>query len=203
MRKAKLMIGISGAQGAGKSTLLQAMAELGYHVDGFKVSRLVQAEFGWTELRKVETSPELMMRFQREVFRQKKLNDTKVKAFDTTGIILTERTFADLYAYTKLWTLRFTYQGKLPVDEAEDFLAEYLADCVEAQSTLYEGVVLLPLMSHIQWETDPNRASEHDAEQVYNVVQSFVQEHEAYNITISTETVQDRAQEVQTFIRSL
>lgn len=203
MRKAKLMIGVSGAQGGGKSTLLKAMAELGYNVDPFKVSRAVQAKLGWESLDRVMSSPKAMMEFQTEVFKQKRANDAMALAADRTGIVLTERTFADLYAYTSLWTLRFVDQEKLLTDDAQDFLADYFAHCSQSQADLYDGTVLLPLMSHITWESDPNRASEHDAEQVYNDVQTFVQLLEEPSFTITAESVQDRAQQVQTFIRSL
>ena len=92
------VVGISGAQGGGKTTLLDQMKVLGYQVDDFKVARSVQEELGWASLNHVTTSIDVMIDFQTRILEAKALNDRQLKE-KGNGVILVERTFADIYAY--------------------------------------------------------------------------------------------------------
>lgn len=196
------IIGISGAQGAGKSTLLNALAMSADRtrliVDDFKVSRAVQARLGWTALDRVMDEPYSMMAFQHEVLRQKLLHDSELVKADA-DFILTERTFADIRAYATLWTLKFLDSGKLPERDGCEFLDEFTERCHDAHDQIYHSTILLPLMDHIVFENDPNRAKEADAEIVYNTVQRFVSDKK-FTI-IKTRSIEDRVQEVQQHLK--
>lgn len=225
------VVGLSGAQGGGKSSLLIELQTRGWRLDQFRVSRAVQAELGWDSLDRVMDSPETMIEFQNEVFKQKFNHDLvlcvkgshEFEAVRKQGggitceadperahrneFILTERTFADIWAYTSLWTWRFHEQGKLTFNEAIGFLTGYTQKCADAQNQIYSGVLLLPYMpAVVHWENDPNRASRSDVDSVYEDVQRFVERKMpvgAKRLTITTKTIAERADQVEIFLRSI
>ena len=168
-----IVIGLSGAQGGGKTSMLNELKRLNYRVDDFKVSRAVQASLGWASLDRVMDAPETMQAFQNEVLQQKFKNDFEL-ARQGDGVIFVERTFADILAYSNLWTFKFAERGQLTKDEAVLFSAKYTASCLAAHEQCYSGTMLLPLMEHVKFEVDPHRAKEEDAEYVFNEVQRFL-----------------------------
>lgn len=219
------LIGISGAQGAGKSTLLKELAARGWAVDDFKVSRAVQTALGWDTLERVMDSPETMMQFQTEVFKQKLTRDSHLSALviaplkthsgrayshssqDTkTSIMLTERTFADILAYTSHWCWKFVDEHRLNIKTAIDFLVEYTIDCQNAQLKIYSGAILLPFMDHVIWEADPNRAKRSDVDLIFENIEKFMERRTPIThrrMTISSKSVPDRVTEVERFLESL
>jgi predicted ATPase len=202
----KFFIGVSGAQGAGKSSLLIELQDRGWAIDKFRVSRAVQAELGWESLDRVMESPETMMAFQEEVFRQKYLNDLSIKAFASQSVVLTERTFADICAYTYLWTHRFLDGGQISGYDAHTFLVSYSRKCALAQAEIYDGVLMLPMMDHVVWEADANRADLKDVTEVFQRIEHFMSQGEpstVQRLVITAKSIQERADQVQTFLRSL
>lgn len=200
------LVGLSGAQGAGKSTLLKELMNRGWYLDQFRVSRAVQEEFGWGNLERVMDSPFTMMEFQEEVFRQKYNHDHSLHGSTAHEVILVERTFADILAYTSCWTHAFVDRGAFSPAQANVFLAEFTQKCTVCQNEVYAGVILLPLMPHVVFEVDPNRAAQDTADLVYNDVRKFVFEQmtpRAAKLEITTKSVQDRADEVSAFLHSL
>jgi predicted ATPase len=206
------IVGLSGAQGGGKTSLLNELEKRGWAVDRFKVSRAVQAQLGWETLGRVMDSFETMKEFQQEVWQQKFNNDLALsqtpgaRTIDAKGhVILTERTFADIFSYTCLWSRKFLEAGHPQPHEVLDFLPPYSTKCAEAQNLVYSGVILLPLMDHIVFEDDTHRASREDVEEVYAGVQTFMAKRagEIPLMTITAKTVSDRADEVETFLRKL
>lgn len=200
------LVGLSGAQGAGKSTLLKELMNRGWYLDQFRVSRAVQEQFGWGNLERVMDSPWTMMEFQEEVFRQKYNHDHALHGSKEHDVILVERTFADILAYTKCWTEAFTARGAISQAQANVFLSEFARKCTVCQNEVYSGVILLPLMSHVVFELDPNRAAQDTADLVYNDVRTFVFEQmtpRAAKLEITTKTVQERADEASTFLYTL
>jgi len=199
------VIGVSGAQGGGKSTLLKGLMAKGWHVDDFRVSRAVQAQLGWERLDRVMESPQTMMEFQGEVLRQKQHRDLHL-AETLDGIVLTERTFADIAAYTSNWTFNFVSERRWDLAEAGTWLSQYLERCIFAQKKCYSGIVLLPLMDVVKWEEDPNRAARNTAERIYEDVRRFTEQVEFLRVprlTITTETPEARVDQVDTFLRTL
>lgn len=199
------IVGLSGAQGAGKSTLLVELQSRGWVLDQFRVSRAVQAEFGWETLDKVLESVDGMIAFQNEVFRQKCNHDLALKCRGVHGIVLVERTFADILAYTGEWLHAFVLQGQISAEEASEFYSDYAHSCEVCQEEIYEGVLLLPLMKHVKFQDDPNRAKEDSAIRVFDKVRHFVQTKTPRlpNHTIQSLSVADRADEVETFLKGL
>jgi hypothetical protein len=200
------VVGISGAQGAGKSTLLMELTERGLAVDQFRVARAVQKTLGWASLDTVMDSPETMMQFQNEVLNCKSANDLALTQSDSNDIILTERTFADIAAYTSSWTWQFIDRADMTFKEGMDFLNPFVGRCADAHARIYSGTLLLPYMSHVSWEDDPNRAKQETVHEVFADIENFVNwkiPSTHARLTITEKTVEARADQVQTFLRSL
>lgn len=197
------VIGISGAQGGGKSSLLNKLKEWGYKVDDFRVSRAVQAELGWDSLERVMDAPDTMMAFQDEVLEQKLNNDRKLR--ESSEVILTERTFADIYSYTSTWVNKFIDRGDLDLGDGMRWLQQYTAKCFEYQQQVYQAVILLPLMPHVVFENDPHRAKQEDAEVVYGRIERFAKGmvDEVPYCRITEKSIVDRASEVERFLKAL
>lgn len=198
-----MIIGVSGAHGAGKSSLLEELKTRGEFVDDFKVARSVQKELGWASLSEVMSSFETMKNFQTLVVQRKQEHDEEL--LEVPSIVLTERTFADIYAYTCLWSWKMVDEQMVTLKEATDFILPFAKRCELAQSKIYNGIVLLPFMKHMTFEKDPNRADEADVHTFYEEVQIFVERKTPFmkKLEISTETVQQRADEVQHFLGKL
>lgn len=194
-----MIIGLTGPQGAGKSTLLTGLKQIGFTVDEFKVSRSVQRELGWDNLERVKDDPLSMMDFQNRIFEQKVKNEKNL----ASSPVLTERTFADIFAYTKDWTTGFVNKNMLSVQDAINFLAEYRAKCIKAQLEIYDCVIFLPYMDHIVFEDDPHRAKSDSVQVIQDIMESFLTDTRTKNniqYSITHKSVQDRIKEATKFI---
>lgn len=197
-----MIVGLSGAQGGGKSSLLAELRQRGHSVDQFRVSRAVQASLGWDSLERVMDDPQQMMIFQEEVFRQKLKNDSAFVS--SSDVILTERTFADVYAYAALWVNNFLQQDRLSRQRGTLWLNNFLENCADAQAKTYGAVLLLPLMSHIVFENDPHRAKPEDAQFVYSQIENLKYEMGAPPyFEIKQKSIEDRATEVESYLRTI
>jgi hypothetical protein len=202
------VVGLSGAQGAGKSTVLKGLAVRGWTVDEFRVSRAVQAALGWSTLEDATSDPERMVTFQEEVFRQKLERDTYLGESCGSGapyLVLTERTFADVAAYTAQWTWRLVDKG-WDIREAHPWLALYLDRCRAAQRFCYEAVILLPYMDVVEWQHDPARASRWTVDAVYGDIDSFVNSPlflTQAKMTVTEPSVDGRVAQINHFLEKL
>ena len=207
------LIGLSGAQGAGKSTLLKALMDKGWTLDQFRVSRAVQAQLGWEKLDNVMKSPETMMQFQEAVFEQKLKNDYALRelppprTMEVKGnVMLTERTFADVDAYTTQWTWRFVDQGRMTTFDAMIFLSKFHKKCVHAQLECYAGTIMLPFMKHVAWEDDPNRAAKNDVAAIYEHIERYMDARDFIShpkLVITAKSVDDRVGQTEQFLESI
>lgn len=198
------VVALSGAQGGGKSTLLNGLRDLGWIVDDFRVSRAVQAQLGWEKLDRVMDDIETMKVFQEEIFTQKYQRDHALAA-EPEKVILTERSFADIAAYTSFWCWEHVDRRNWSLDEAMKWLTPYLARCREAQR-IYAGILLLPYMQHVVWQNDPNRAKPESVSLIYQDVVQFSTMNPTssppfYEITEAE--ISKRVSEVDTFLRTL
>ena len=190
------VVGLSGAQGAGKSTLLSRLADCGVLVDHFKVSRAVQKSLGWGSLSHINESFETIRDYQEEVYTQK-LNRDIILRDTTEGLILTERTFADLYAYAETWVSNFFETAPT---QATFWLESYKRKCLAGQCNVYSQVLLLPLMDHVVFENDPHRANFDSAAGVYEKIVKFSEEAGVDFLTIDALSVDARVDQVQNYL---
>lgn len=191
------IIGVSGTHGAGKTTTLEELKKLGHYVDDFKVSRSVQRQLGWDSLTRVLEHPDTMFEFQNEVLRQKLEHDTALLKLDAP-LIFVERTFADVYAYTALWTWKFVDYKQLSIDAALLAMLDFTKRCQDAQS-IYSGVVLLDRAAHVPVVNDPHRAKG-DERHYFNNVVAFTTTTPSIPVHTVTEiTPEERALGIQRF----
>lgn len=198
------LVGVSGTQGAGKSTLIDGLKNRGWATDPFKVSRAVQAELGWESLERVMDDVETMKRFQEEVLRQKLLRDFDMGRLETDGVILTERTFADIAAYTTHWCWEHIDRRNWTVDEASAWLTPYLSQCASAQLECYSAVILLPYMKSVKWQDDPHRAGAEFRDSFFDDVNGFCRRQPSISqFTVTAEGVADRVRQVHAFLETI
>lgn len=197
------IIGISGAHGSGKSTLIAALKNANFVVDDLQVSRHVQKILGYDKLDDaVLVTTKAMIDFEELIFHTKYNNDIQLKD-SAEDFIFVERTFADTAAYASLWTKKLIEKNIDNYDVLEPWLYQFFSKCERAQEECYDGVVLLPLMPHIIFEKDKNRASEDTANTVYDIVQELTHDCNEYVHVIKEESVHDRRDGIIKFLETL
>jgi hypothetical protein len=125
------LIAICGSQGQGKTTILSSLSEEGFKVVGYKTSRAILEEWGYT-LNEVNKSPELTKKFQDEILIRHHLNN--VDAINSDDIYFSERSYADIFTYTLFALGSF--------NEYSHWLNEYYEKCKEGQKS-YDAVIQL------------------------------------------------------------
>lgn len=199
------LIGISGPQGGGKTTLLNGLRGKGFAVDDFKVSRAVQAELGWERLDNVLTDFETMKTFQQKVSDVKHAREQENLERTDVELILTERTFADIAAYTHLWCWELAHDNKVRVSDAIRFLFKFIDECA-ARQHVYDAVIMLPSMPNVAWQVDANRAKEEHIEYILDQLDYFLKERNPWNVPvfrITAGSVEDRINQVDDWIKTL
>lgn len=129
-----MLISVSGSQGSGKSTVLTDLQEkFGYKTVERKTSRSILSEWNVT-LDEVNSNHELTVKFQNEIIKRK-FEDEQAAVEQYPGeIILTERTYADLFTYA------LVSLGKH--NEYSDWLNDYYDQCKKLQDA-YEAIFYL------------------------------------------------------------
>jgi nicotinamide riboside kinase len=190
-----MLIAISGAQSAGKSTLLKELKkDKRFTIDDFKVSRQIQKHLGYNTLEEALTSNEKIAHFQQMILQHK--YDHDIGLINKDKITFVERSFADIYAYTKEWSKRFT------IDPTLWLRGQYLY-CKEHQE-IYDAVILIPFMAdQINFEEDPNRANRESVDIIYQTITEFCDNSSVKKYEITTGPIQERILEVTTFLETL
>lgn len=199
------LIGLSGPQGAGKTTLLNGLRDKGWALDDFKVAREVQAQLGWKSLDNATADVDTMIAFQRKISDVKYKRELENLKRTDVDLILTERTFADIAAYTQLWCWELVHERKWNIREAFEFLLKFIDECTSRQH-VYEGVIFLPSMPHVAWQTDPNRAKEEHIEYVSEQLESFLSMRNPQDVLvfrITEGSVEGRINQVHDWIKTL
>jgi hypothetical protein len=197
------LVGVTGVQGGGKTTLLNSLKSEGWAVDNFKVSRAVQLQLGWDSLEKVMESVDTMQYFQEEVFKQKLKRDFELRRYETGGTFLTERTFADITAYTSYWCWEHVDRGNWSYKQACAWLSPFISQCRQAQRECYDAVILIPWMRGLPEEHDPHRASPSFREAFFDDALSFVRTSPIPYSVLSTLSVNDRVAEAIKFLETI
>ena len=207
------IIGVCGPQGSGKTTLLESLKGQvkDVLVDDFKVSRHVQNELGTTSLlTNVQSSFKDMIQFQLKIATTKFKHDDELLKRNDADIILVERTFIDVLTYTTIWTHELIKKNILiGTSELLKDITNLTLLCIDGHAR-YSGIVYLPFMSHIQWQTDNKRAPQHNIND-FEVISSDLKKGLFSDVkfdnikfhTVESETVIDRTTEVVNFINSL
>lgn len=131
------LISFVGSAGSGKSTLINTLFQqkyLTFETVNRKTSRSILADWNKT-LNEVNQDVELFKKFQIEMINRKYNDDIALLNSNSNNIIVTERTFADLYSFA-LMILGHDNNNK-------SWLQEYYEMCKEKQQ-IYNTVFLLP-----------------------------------------------------------
>lgn len=188
------VVTVSGSHGTGKSTLLTELKSRGFRVDDFKASRAVLASLN-TNLDTISKSIASIINFQNQVFEAKYNNDKELKS-SSDDIILVERSFADIFAYTKHWI--FSCPEGIDIGNSW-WLHKFFTKCLDAQEELYgQSLILLP--NQFDLENDGVRPT-FKQDHIHEEISRF---NQCLNIKcdiIRSVSVEDRANEVEQLIR--
>ena len=157
-----MLFAISGSQGSGKSTVLQTLQSRGFPTVSRKTSRSILKEWDVT-LSEVNNDRPLTVRFQDEIL-QRKIDDDKAAAEDSSRIYFTERTLADFFTYAVIAI------GK--DNEYSDWIDDYFVRCCEAQKMYNHNFYLNALP---ETEHDGVRGSNKHYVKMVNIVMKDVQ----------------------------
>lgn len=188
-----MILGISGSHGTGKSTITNALKEW-IQVDESQLSRSAQKALGWDKLSIAGESIENMWALQDAIFEAMIQRDWRLNLMPE--FVATERTPADLWAYTVMWCKRLGIDHK--VDERAQ---EYFRKCKTA-SKLYDAFIIVPICTAIPFEVDPNRADLQSREEVSELIQDFLEEDTEKCHTIFSTGKQERAEEAIRFLKT-
>jgi hypothetical protein len=192
---------MSGAHGTGKSVTLEAIKRIipldndpVIRVDDFKVSRTVLKALGLT-LAEATATPESTKNYQLKVldaaFRHCYLLKILDKQGDTT-IHLVDRTVADIYAYTRLWS------EKNGIDA--EWLAGFKARCVDMLPT-YDKIFLFPI-GKFAFVDDGIRAKEDTQRSIAAYTEEFLKENFPSYHVVDAVSIDDRANQITKIIQN-
>lgn len=126
-----MIFAVVGSQGSGKTTVLNELETRGRNVVKIKTARTILSDWN-VSLDEVNANLNLKRKFQDELLRRK-INDD-LQYVNSPDIWFTERSFADLFAYTILNIGQY--------NECNDWLDAYNYACIKAQNH-YEGIFYL------------------------------------------------------------
>lgn len=163
-----MIIGISGTHGTGKSTIVNALSNW-VQIDESQISRNAQKALGWEKLSIAGESVENMKALQEAILAA--MYDRDSKLVNNKDFIITERTPADVWAYTVMWCKR------LGIDYTQDDWAKnYFGRCNE-MANKYSAFIVVPINNDIPFVVDPNRADLVSREMVADIIDLFLDAH--------------------------
>lgn len=145
-----MLVAVSGSQGAGKTTIINKLIEknnVQFRSVERKTSRSIQSQWNVT-LEDIIRDPDLTVKFQDEIL-LRKMNDERLARGNNMDIVVTERTYADLFTYAVIWLGR--------ENRFKDYLNDYYNRCVRAQQS-YDLIYFIK-GGHFPIAFDPNRAA--------------------------------------------
>lgn len=186
-----MILGISGTHGTGKSTVTQALKNW-IQIDESQLSRSAQKSLGWDKLSIAGESVENMWALQEAILAA--MYDRDIKLAASEYFIATERTPADVWAYTVMWCLR------LGIDPLTDAHAQnYLGRCREMANRYY-AFIIVPMTDAIPFVVDPNRADLKSREMVADIIDDFLDGGGHWTHTIFSTDRMERAREAVDFL---
>lgn len=198
---------VSGPQGCGKGSLIEGIRQrefdlglMRFQIDDFKVSRHVQQQLGYASLSEACSSVERMVEFQDLIIQTKKESIRVTRSTCGADILITERSFIDMAAYFELWCSKLLQAGDITRDQFIELTVPYFERCYDAQRELGGTLVIIPMMDHVIFEHDINRASQEDIDTMFNLFMKHVGLSGVSAFFVTKRTVEDRANEVVNFL---
>lgn len=168
------LIAFSGTHGTGKSSTIKRLVELyprSIEEDTFKVSRECQKLLGYEKLSEAYETPERMMRFQEFILSEKRKSDYSYLS-SSSPIVLTERSYLDIAAYTNEWINRLIKNYPMNATEQVELFqwyANYKRRCSECMH-VYSGLIIVHPLTFTEFEHDPNRADLESRDNIHNFI---------------------------------
>lgn len=203
MQQKVRFIGISGPQGSGKGSMMTAFQTMDTDYrclfDDFKVSRHVQKKMGFKSLQEATDTFEKMMEFQNAILDEKS-NSLEFLRNAMVDYVITERTFIDIGTYFELWCIKMVEDGELSANESYEIASEFLQKCFRLQHKFFDTTIIVPMMDHIQFENDPNRANRNDVDLFYELFMKNCTICGGNFFSISEKSIIDRATQLRNFL---
>lgn len=144
-----MLVAIMGSQGSGKTWLLNELKQQGLHTVDRKTSRSILSDWN-VSLEEVNNTPALTTKFQDEIIKRKHQDEQDaLTSAGKNGLIFTERTYVDLFAYACISL------GK--DNRYSDWLDDYYSRCLAYQQN-YDLVYYLTA-GHFKVQHDGIRGS--------------------------------------------
>lgn len=144
-----MLVAIAGSQGCGKTTVIDALKKKGFSTVERKTSRSILADWG-VSLSDVNNNPDLTLKFQREIL-ARKFDDERAALAESTGPVITERTYIDLATYSLVSLGKDNHHS--------EWLNDYILECAKHQQTY--DLVFYMKAGHFSIEHDGVRGSNH------------------------------------------
>lgn len=191
------IIGMSGAHGTGKSAVLEYIKNDpildDIKVDDYKFSRSVLKSLGLT-LEEATATVESTKSYQTKVLDSVRRRNYLLKLLEPQGdvtINLTDRSVADVYAYTRLWS------EKNGIDA--EWFEKFEAKCAEMVAA-YDIIFVFPT-GKIPFVDDGVRAKEDSQAAIAHYIEYFLTKYSKKYYVVTSTSIEDRASEVQIAIR--
>ena len=191
MSKARI-VGLCGTHGTGKSTIINGVRDLGYTVNQAQLSRSAQKALGWDTLSRAQESKANMWALQYAILDA--MFDRDQEALSTGGIVLVERTPADVWAYTEMWCRR------LLIDHVTDRQAVMYKKACRDMATNYCQFLFVPVSDAVKFVADPNRADLESRAFVNIAIREFIESGNLPHTEIKSSGIATRIAEAQTTI---
>lgn len=198
------LIAFSGTHGAGKSTTIKNLVASrdDIYEDPIKVSRKIQALLGYKKLEDAYSTPKRMIEFQELILEEKILRDKNV--FDATSkrVILTERSYLDVAAYTLQWVNRLLENKLTDTLSLTKWYLRYEKRCLD-EMYRYDGVIFVNPLIDTTFDIEPNRADLESRDFIYNTLLEYLKN---YNIPIEileSASINSRVNRCSNFIDKL
>ena len=193
------IIGMTGAHGTGKSAVLEHIKNDpildNIKVDDYKHSRSVLKSLGQT-LEEATSTFEGVKSFQTKVLDSVRRRNYLLKLLEAQGDVTThlvDRSVADVYAYTRLWS------EKNNIDR--EWFDAYEAKCAEMVS-VYDIIFLFPT-GKIPFVDDGIRAKEDTQAEIAQYIEEFLAKYAKRFYVVQSTSIEDRASEIQIVLHML
>jgi len=189
-----ILIAFSGTHGTGKSSTIKRLVEMypdSISEDVFKVSRECQKLLGYEKLSEAYETPDRMMQFQELILSEKRKSDYSYLISPPSSVVLTERSYLDIAAYTNEWVNRLIKNYLMNANEQIElkyWYENYRRRCSEYMH-LYSGLIVVHPLTFTEFEHDPNRADFESRDNIHNFIMDELVGSDFMNGTFNLSTI--------------
>lgn len=202
----QLLIAFSGTHGTGKSTTIKTLTSFRNDVyeDPLKVSRECQKVLGYKKLEDAYTTPKRMIEFQEMILETKISSDADIFYTTDKKIILTERSYLDIAAYTLQWVIRLI-ESKLSAEEIRALMQWYLRYEKRCMNMMYryDGLIFVSPLTAVEFDVEPNRADLYSRDFIHETILDYLKNYDISMSILESDSVDSRVIQCNDFINRL